>query len=145
MLLLRPVFVYLVLNTLEENVSKSHLAQPTHTTTVSLVFVTLASNYKMDNVFPLMLFSLHVLPMPTSMVFPALAMLDSIKLQSMDVLLALLEPHGMVILVELNQPELVLMDISSTPTPINVNLQLLHAEIMPIGTEPAVFVSLDLT
>jgi hypothetical protein len=79
------------------------------------------------------------------MVFLVLAILASIKLQSVAVLHAQLEPHGTVILVEFKQPELVLMDTFTTITQVNVNPQLLRAEIMPTGMELAVFVSQDLT
>jgi hypothetical protein len=99
----------------------------------------------MDNVLLSTRLYLHVLQTPSSMVFLVLAILASIKLQSVAVLHAQLEPHGTVILVEFKQPELVLMDTFTTITQVNVNPQLLRAEIMPTGMELAVFVSQDLT
>jgi hypothetical protein len=89
MQLLKPVFVFPALNMSEENVFNSQLAQLTLTIIVSLVSATLASNSKMVNVLPSMLLYLPALPTPSSMAFLALAMLAFIKLQPMDVLLAL--------------------------------------------------------
>ena len=91
----------------------SQLAQLTPTTTVSLVSVTLASNSKMDNVLLSILLYLPALTMLTLMESHALAMLDSIKPQPTDVLLALQELHGTETPVEPNLPELALLDTSS--------------------------------
>lgn len=143
--LLKLAFVFLVLNMLEENVFSSQLVPPTLTITVSPVSATLASNSKTVNALASMLLYQAALPTLTSMVFLALAMSAFIKLQPMDVLLALQVLHGMETLVELNLPKLVQMVTSSIPTQVNVNPQLLHAETTPTSTEPAAFVSQDLT
>jgi hypothetical protein len=126
-------------------VFNSQLALLTLTITVSPVFATLASNSKMVNALPSMLLYLAVLITHTSMVFLALAMLVFIKLQSMDVLLALQVLHGMETFVELNLLKLVPVVISTTSTQVNVNPQLHHAETMLTLTEPVAFVSLDST
>lgn len=143
--LLKLAFVFLVLNMLEENVFSSQLVPPTLTITVSPVSAMLASNSKTVNALASMLLYQAALPTLTSMVFLALAMSAFIKLQPMDVLLALQVLHGMETLVELNLPKLVQMVTSSIPTQVNVNPQLLHAETTPTSTEPAAFVSQDST
>jgi len=144
-LLLRLVFVYLALNTLEVNVFKFPIALLMHITTVFLVFATLVSNFKTVNVTPLMLLYLLAQKTLSLMEFHAHAMLDSTKLHSMVALLALLVLHGTEILAELNLLELALLDTFTILTQVNASRQLLHAEIMPTSMELAAFVSVDTT
>jgi hypothetical protein len=144
-LLLRLVFVFRALSMLEENVFRFPLALQMLITTASPVFATLDSNFRTVNVTPLMLLSLAARLTLSSMEFHALAMLDFINLQLMDVLLALLVLHGMETPAEHNLLELALKDTSTIPTQVNASHQLLHVEIMPTSMELAVFVSVDTT
>lgn len=129
----KPAFVLPELNTLEENASPFPLVQIMLTTTVLLVFVTVALSLIMEPVFQPMLLFLLALIMLTSMVFHALAALVSINLVLELVPLAPLELHGTDKLALQLSVLPALQDTSSTQSLVFVSLLLHHAEIMPLG------------
>lgn len=73
---------------------KSLFAQPTLTTTALLVSATLDTKMNQDHAFSSILLFLHAPLTPTSMVFPALATLDSSNKTLTHVPLVLQEHHG---------------------------------------------------
>jgi hypothetical protein len=115
------------------------------TTTVLLVFVTVALSLIMEPVFQPMLLYLLALIMLTSMVFHALAAQVSINLVLELVLLVLLELHGTDKLALQLSVLLALQDTSSTLPLVFVSLLLHHAEIMPIGMVLSAAALLDTT
>lgn len=134
-LLFKPVSVSLELNSSMEDAHRFPLVPSTPTSVEPVVSAKLVSTLKMDHV-KMSQSSFRFLIAPTmlsSMVFHALAILDSIKVLLMLVLLALRVQVGMDSNVLLELP--VLLDISLMKSLNNANLLLLHVVPMQSGME----------